>query len=178
MSIWMERCDNLTAFDEKILKVDGHDHHLFEYYRGCVISEFERNGYDDSDFVAVVWDESTQTIQDITYATTRFWTYCNSCTIDATPEVLTKVKAYNAEQERIRHAAFVERDILVVREGREVEVFKGRKVPIGTIGRVSKILEGPWGKTVNILVGRNFFNTSIDNVRVHNSEQYRSEYNS
>jgi len=70
-----------------------------EKFKGKVLNEFERNGYDDSDFYAVVWDEEKQEPKTIQYATTRGWTYCNSATIDATPEVLEQYAFYKARME-------------------------------------------------------------------------------
>ena len=43
-----------------------------EIYKGCVISLWERNGYNDSDFYASVWDEETKSIKEYEYDTTRF----------------------------------------------------------------------------------------------------------
>lgn len=59
-------------------------------YVGKVIREYERNGYDDSDFYAVVWDEEKQEPRHVMFATTRAWTYACGCIIDATPDVIEK----------------------------------------------------------------------------------------
>lgn len=40
-------------------------------YEGCVFETRERNFYDDSDFYAVVWDEASQDVIEVEYATTR-----------------------------------------------------------------------------------------------------------
>lgn len=68
-------------------------------YEGAVLQTFERNGYDDSDFYAIVYDEATDSIKHVCYATTRGWTYANYATVDATPEVLAKAQraAYEAD---------------------------------------------------------------------------------
>lgn len=79
---------------------------LFETYAGCCISEYERNGYDDSDFFMVVWDEETQATKSVMFATTRGWCYpCFGSRPDATPEVMAKVEAYN-EAQRIKAEAY------------------------------------------------------------------------
>jgi len=62
-------------------------------YEGAVLQTFERNGYDDSDFYAIVYDAEADAIRHIQYATTRGWTYPNYATVDATPEVLDKARA-------------------------------------------------------------------------------------
>lgn len=67
---------------------------MVERYRGQVIREYERNGYDDSDFYAVVWDEEKQEPRHVMWGTTRAWTYACGCVVDATPEVLEKYNAW------------------------------------------------------------------------------------
>jgi hypothetical protein len=57
-----------------------------------VLVTYERNGYDDSDFCALVWDDSR--VKEVTYASTRGWTYHNSTVVDATPEVQHAARAY------------------------------------------------------------------------------------
>ena len=54
-------------------------------YVGAVLETYERNGYDDSDFLAVVWDGEQVTTRE--YASTRGWTYHNAASVDATPQV-------------------------------------------------------------------------------------------
>lgn len=63
-------------------------------YEGAVLRLRERNGYDDSDFYALVWDEEQQATREIMYATTRGWTYHNGASIDATHDVIEKAVAY------------------------------------------------------------------------------------
>ncbi len=75
---------------------------------GCVLETRERNYHDDSDFYALVWDDSEQRVRSIDYATTRGWTYPNSATVDATPEILAKVEAWSLEQARKAMAARIE----------------------------------------------------------------------
>ncbi len=67
---------------------------MVQRYHGKVIREYERNGYDDSDFYAVVWDEEKQEPRHIQWGTTRAWTYACGCVVDATPEVLEKYNAW------------------------------------------------------------------------------------
>ena len=55
-------------------------------FENRVLYDGERNGYDDSDFYAVVWDEHSGQMITTVYATTRGWTYPNHCEIDFTPE--------------------------------------------------------------------------------------------
>jgi hypothetical protein len=69
-----------------------------ETFKGAVLRLRERNGYDDSDFYALVWDEEQQATREIMYATTRGWTYHNGADIDATREVIGKAIAWETEQ--------------------------------------------------------------------------------
>ena len=57
-----------------------------ESYKGCVLSEYENNGYNDSDFFAIVWDVENQCIKTVMYGTTR-GAGSYGCLIDATPEI-------------------------------------------------------------------------------------------
>jgi hypothetical protein len=66
-------------------------------YEGAVLAKFERNGYDDSDFVAIVWDAENKALRHITYASTRGWTYHNGASVDATPAVLVDAALHLAE---------------------------------------------------------------------------------
>lgn len=57
-------------------------------YVGSVLHTYERNGWDDSDWFAIVWDAESGTIRHVGYASTSSWTYHNGADVDATPEVL------------------------------------------------------------------------------------------
>jgi hypothetical protein len=118
-------------------------------HKGHVLSTYERNGYDDSDFVAVVWDEVEGRTRHIEYATTRGWSYPNSASADATPEVVAAYEAWRdkqAAQERARKEALaaatptkgkavrVKRSSKNVKKGAEGQVFwfgRGRKFGYG-----------------------------------------------
>jgi hypothetical protein len=91
-------------------------------YVGCVLSTYENNGYDDSDFYANVWDEAGQCVKSIQYATTRGWTYPNYATVDATPEVKEKALAYKKRKFAEWEAQKAEREAECATKGREVTV--------------------------------------------------------
>lgn len=61
---------------------------------GMVVYTGEYNGHDDSDFYAIYYDEKEDTFKRCEYATTRFWSYPNSASVDATPEIQEKYVAY------------------------------------------------------------------------------------
>lgn len=71
------------------------NHVLCHTHVGLVLSLGEDNGYDDSDFWAIVWDPQKGQTERITYASTRGWTYDLGASIDATDEVKA---AYAAKQ--------------------------------------------------------------------------------
>jgi len=123
-------------------------------YRGLVLADRERNFYHDSDFYAVVWDEEKGDTFQVEYATTRFSTYDNRCSVDATDEVRAKYQALQAKREQDRRDEFaVNRAFshcITIEKGREVEVFKGRKVKVGTVGRVFWIGNSQYGLRLGI----------------------------
>lgn len=119
-------------------------------YEGHVVGLREMNGYDDSDFYAVVWDAEAAAPKEVMYATTRGWTYNNSASVDATPEVM---EAYNAYQEaaRVTYLRYrAEQEASVPSKGKRVTVVKGRKVPVGTTGTVIWHGEGNYGWRVGV----------------------------
>ena len=105
-------------------------------YESAVISTFERNYHDDSDFVAVVWDDEAQDIKNVTYATTRGWTYHNGAEVDASDEVIERAFEVATESARSGAYAALLEDRMRVEHGAQVRVERGRKVPLGTEGKV------------------------------------------
>ena len=82
----------------------GRDIYLHETYVGCVIYLGEHNGYHDSDFYAIVWDDENEKAKKVEYASTRGWSYPNYATFaDATEEVLEKYAAWQKHQARLSH---------------------------------------------------------------------------
>src|SRR4051794_1476976 len=128
------------------------DIHLIEY-EGAVLGTWERNGYDDSDFYALVWDG--EQVTSVQYATTRGWTYHNGASVDATDEVKDLAAAYLAADgiKRYRQADLA--DAADVAVGKRVRVVKGRKIAKGTEGTIGWLGEdrysgsryGTWGPT-------------------------------
>lgn len=66
-----------------------------EKYKGAVLATYERNGYHDSDFFAVAWNQESQAVIGFEYGTTRFGNggYAD---VDATPEVIELAKQYKS----------------------------------------------------------------------------------
>jgi hypothetical protein len=105
-------------------------------HKGLVLSLGERNGYDDSDFYAVIWNPEKGCTERVQYATTRGWTYPNSATVDATPEVLASYEAWCTKVREDSRKAKEATEAAEPKKGRMVKVVKGRKVPKGTVGTV------------------------------------------
>lgn len=104
-------------------------------YEGCVLALREVNGYDDSDFVAVCWDETEDKVVTYTYATTRCWTYMNGAKVDAPLEL--RVRLANKAAEKV--ASRVDGTVAEIRgevvKGATVKVVGGRKY----LGREGKV---------------------------------------
>ena len=79
---------------------------LWETHQGLCLNDWERNGYDDSDFFMDVWNPEKRCVETILFATTRGWTYPSyGSKPDATPEVIAEVKVWRAEQAALVLAA-------------------------------------------------------------------------
>jgi CubicO group peptidase (beta-lactamase class C family) len=118
---------------------------------GRVLALRERNGYDDSDFYAIVWDDEKGRPVEVEYASTRGWTYPNGAKVDATPEIVEKWEAWTREQKAACERARLAAEAALPRVGRTVRVVKGRKVEVGTVGEVfwagrDQFKRGPWGR--------------------------------
>lgn len=126
MPVW----EGLSRKNEETGKYESY---VKESYVGATLGEYERNGRDDSDFYAIVWDEEKQKVRSFEYNSTRYAGGGN-CVVDATPEVLAKAKAYYKPlvAENIRKASEIEAK--KIHKGDRVRVVKGRKVKIGTEG--------------------------------------------
>lgn len=104
-------------------------------FEGCVISLREYNGYQDSDFYAVVWDERLQKVRSIMYATTS--AYCTTyAKVDVTPENLAKAREWSYHQNLAKLSQQSLEVAKTPKAGKFVKVIKGRKVPVGTQGVV------------------------------------------
>lgn len=101
---------------------------------GLVLETREYNGYDDSDFYAIVWNPETKSTERVDYATTRGWTYPNSASVDATPEVRADYEAMLARKREEARKLAEEREARTPAPGKALRVVRGRKVPIGTTG--------------------------------------------
>ena len=113
---------------------------------GLVLGTGEHNFYDDSDFYAVVWDPVKKKTQEVEYATTRAWTYNNHAEVDFDEDLYgADYRAYVLQ--RATAAAIAEYSSLrgnVSDIGRVVKVVRGRKIPLGTVGKVVAVWVNPY----------------------------------
>jgi hypothetical protein len=136
---------------------------------GKVLEEGEINGRDDSDFYAVVWDDETGGTKRITYASTRGWTYPNSCTVDATDEIRAKYNELMENARKINLARRLREEAMRPAIGKMVRVVKGRKVPVGETGSIFWFGADNYNRgkmRVGIKIGEEKVFTSADNVEV------------
>ena len=158
-------------------------------YEGAVLATGEYNGYDDSDFYADVWDEATNAVKRVTYATTRGWTYLNGASVDATPEVKAKAAAFYRARKLDALKAAAAEEARRPDRGKRVKVVRGRKVPKGTegtviwegegryFGAVPRYRSGGWNTTAPRRIGlvtdsgERFF-TAASNVEVLDAEEW------
>lgn len=91
---------------------------------GLCIMDYERNGYDDSDFYMIVWNPETKQTETIMFATTRGWSYpCYSSSPDLDEKYIPEVKEY------IYKHAKEDRTYYFEKKAKEVEVGKGENSP-------------------------------------------------
>ena len=135
---------------------------------GFCISDREMNGRDDSDFLMTVWNPDTCEAKETCFATTRGWSYpCYGSSPDAMPSVMVAYMDWRAREMRKWHALKVLQALDIPHVGATVHVYKGRKVPKGTVGKVLSSREevthvsryGTWKTTRTLLMiaieGRN-----------------------
>ena len=106
-----------------------------ETYVGRVLETYEENGYNDSDFYAVVWDDETNCLRHKLYATTRFYSNGYGAKIDATPEIVAKATAERKSRFLQSEVEKDEEKAKTIAKGKKVEVVSGRKNR-GAIGEV------------------------------------------
>ena len=107
-----------------------------EKYVGCVFWTYERNGYDDSDWYALCWNDEKQCVVEVQYDTTRAGGggYAD---IDITAENLLKVYRYYWNEGRMLFDNRTKyENAKKIEKGCPVIVKRGRKIPVGTTGTV------------------------------------------
>jgi len=111
-------------------------------FEGAVISTYERNGYHDSDFYAIVYNAEKDLVHSVEYATTRSSTYNNGATVDITDTNLALAEKAAARQafKRLTFAATIESEQIEV--GKTVRFkanFNGRTQPKAKAGEKAQV---------------------------------------
>lgn len=123
-----------------------------ERWSGKVVDTFEENGYDDSDFIALVWDDEIGATRKVCYASTRSWTYHNGVSVDATPEVLEKALRWYREAWIVKAIESAGADLRKPRRGSVVRSITTRGPNVGVTGEVRWTGPGKYGPRVGIHV--------------------------
>lgn len=105
-----------------------------EAYSGRVLETYERNGYNDSDFIAIVWDDEKQGMKEVEYDTTRCGGY-GSAIVDATPDIIRKAHRIMYWFNLCRIKRRVAEAALEPAKGKLVRVERGRKYK-GLTGKI------------------------------------------
>jgi hypothetical protein len=160
------------GFDAKAWQRGDRDQPFDVTYEGAVLATFEKNGYDDSDFYAIVWDDEKGQTKVVEYATTRGWTYPNGAVVDATDEVKAKAREWARGQLFDRKLARDRFEARQLKVGRKVRAFKGRKVAVGTEGWVAALVAGAYGDRAALQVDGRLVYVAVANLEVVDAEQY------
>lgn len=104
-------------------------------HEGLVLGTCEHNGYNDSDFVAAVWNPDTYKIEYIEYDSTRYAGF-GTATVDATPDVVNMAELVLAN--RIAEMALdqARKDAATPTKGRRVRSTTTRGKNVGVEGVV------------------------------------------
>ena len=123
---------------------------------------------------AIVWDADLEEIKHIgvgsNYNGDGSGTGYDKVTIDATPDIYNLVIAVAADTHRAIALNNYLKESSIITHGKTVEVFKGRKVPKGTTGKVFWIGNNGWGESVGLDTDDGRVFTAIGNVRLVGSE--------
>jgi hypothetical protein len=130
---------------------------------GCVVATFTREERVMSDVYADVLHATVYNVEKDAFEDMYVRAYFEldngerSATVDATPEVVALYEAHKAVQEaeaKLNEAKrYRTRELEALKApapGRTVKVVKGRKVPIGTVGKCFYLRDGEWGPRVGI----------------------------
>ena len=115
-----------------------------ELAAACVLDEFEHNGYDDSDFYAIVWT-GTRVIVELRWTTRHAGTYFTGPT--ATPAQDQAARAWIAEPLAAAMLADVQQQAKQPTTGARVRSTTTRGKNLGVVGTVRRITEDHYRST-------------------------------
>lgn len=105
-------------------------------YTGAVLYNGERNGYHDSDFYSLVWDEEKGAVVTVGTGSTSYWSYHDGATVDATPEVKQKAAGWYLLQILERLTKEAQEDALKPAKGDVVRSLTIRGKAKGAVGEI------------------------------------------
>lgn len=157
------------------VQYNGNTHYIAETHVGLVLSTYENNGRDDSDFYAVVWNPEKQIVESVLYASTRGGSYLNNATVDASEEVFVFARAYQAKKRAELDTEYKSKEEAAHPIGKDavITIKRGKRKELdGCVGKVFWIGNDAYykGKRVGIEINnvKHFFPAS--NVRVCGQE--------
>lgn len=161
----MKRAQDTSTMETAIAsKVSDYDRD----FTGCVLGVTENNGYHDSDFFAIVWDNEQNCVRTIEDGTTRFYAPSKYSRPDASIEVLEKARAWWASEigpKKAKEALLARANAIEI--GSIVKAVKGRKIPKGMVGEVvwkGKDVYNRYATRIGIKVGGVTLFTNMSNV--------------
>lgn len=131
-------------------------------FDGLVVGTFSRTERIMSDvwadvFYVRVWDEAEGRVRDWAYGNSEFGSSAATVTVDASDAVKAKAAAWDAlkatEAAQREVEASIDREVRAAKRlgrGKDVDVVRGRKVKIGTKGRIFWIGETRFGERVGL----------------------------
>lgn len=105
-------------------------------YVGATLYRGEHNGYHDSDFYALVWDEDTQAVIKVSIGSTSYWSYHDGATVDATDDVKVKAARYLLCEAVARHQELAVQEASVPAVGDRVRSLTTRGKAKGAVGEI------------------------------------------
>lgn len=132
-----------------------------EAFVGCVTETWEFNDYRImSDMYtwakyAKVWNDATHSLETVlvsVYKDDGTWTE-GRASVDATPATLEKVERHKKQEEMKKNEKRIAQSFRLFEKGKIIKVYKGRKVPIGTIGKIFWIGTQRFGNSTSIKLG-------------------------
>lgn len=145
-----------------------HDSIAPEYVGVCLFPQQKASIMDSyyTDYGVIVYDAQKDDFITVWYACDRS-DYMDTMTIDAAPELFTLYKTRQEAAARVRREREELITLMTPAKGKRLEVIKGRKVPLGTIGECFWIGNNGYGTSVGIKdsTGKVHW-TAVTNVQV------------
>lgn len=135
--------DAAIPMGQRPVKLGPNVYATYESHHGLCLEDFERNGYDDSDWYMVVWNPEKREPETILFASTRGWSYpCYGSKPDASEETLAAYAQYRDAESRLafrrnREAKRIE--LCAIRDTAKA-IAKAAGVPVGKVLKLRRNL--------------------------------------